>query len=410
MCDCNGICNVYVALRFILLRTGFALETGFATGYGCDMVAAMEPLRDRDLALDALRGITLALMTIVNRSIGDVSYAQLDHAAWNGLTLTDLVFPGFLFVVGASVVHTLPRYQAAGQAALLSRVARRTAIIFLCGVLLYAFPFVAPDASGGLAFTPVTEWRIPGVLQRIALCYGISTLLLHFAGARGAALYALLVLPLYAWVLLSFGDLTLEHNAVRRLDLALLGEGHLYGGFGIAFDPEGILSTFPAVVNALAGWHAARIVKQRGAGPAALLRLLATGAIAISLGLAFTAWVPVNKALWTSSYTLVTAGLTTLAFAALVGLVDVLRVRSWTGFFLVLGRNTLFLYLFGELLDRTLGRLHVGGQTAGAWIYGNLFRAIDPGAMGALLYAIAFMLCVWLVGLALDRRGIHIRV
>jgi predicted acyltransferase len=370
----------------------------------------MKPLSDRDLALDAMRGITLALMTIVNRSIEHVSYGQLDHAPWNGLTLTDLVFPSFLFVVGASIAHTLPRYEAAGEGALVRRVLTRTAIIFLCGVLLNAFPYFAPDSAAALSFTPVSHWRIPGVLERIGLCYGAATLLLHYAGARGALLYAAVVLPGYFFTMGALGDLTLEHNGALLVDRAVLGEDHLYRGYGIAFDPEGILSTFPAVVNALAGWAAARTVKDRGAGRGTVLRLLAGGGVVIAAGLAFSAVMPVNKSLWTSSYTLCTAGMATLVFAGLVALVDVLKVRSWTRFFLVFGRNTLVLYLLGEIMDKVLGHLHVGSQSAGEWIYANAFRSIDAGPVGALLYALAFMLCVWLVGFVMDQRKIYVRV
>lgn len=373
-------------------------------------LAHMKPLPQRDLALDVFRGLTLALMTIVNRSIDGVSYAQLDHAPWNGLTLTDLVFPSFLFVVGASIAHTLPRYEAAGQGALLRRVLRRTAIIFLCGVLLNAFPFFAAGADGTWSLVPLSQWRIPGVLERIALCYGAASLLLHFGGARAAAAYAALVLPAYALALTGLGDLSLEHNSVLRLDLALLGEGHLYRGYGIAFDPEGILSTFPAVVNALAGWYAARRVLAGGANARVARTLALLGAAAIAAALAASGAMPINKSLWTSTYALCTCGIDLVFFALLLMVVDVARVRTGTGFFLVFGRNTLVLYLFGEALDKVLGRWIIGSQSAAAWIYGRVFQAIDAGAPGALLYALAFLMCVWGVGYALDRRGIYVRV
>jgi len=367
----------------------------------------MKPLPERDLALDAMRGITLALMTIVNRSIEGVSWPQLEHAAWDGLTLTDLVFPSFLFVVGAALAHTLPR-EGAPAPGFHARVLRRTAVIFLCGVLLNAFPFFTTGADGSFALLPLSHWRIPGVLERIALCYGAAALLLHHAGARGAAAYALIVLPLYAWLLPAFGDLSLEGNLPRRIDLALLGEGHLYTGFGIPFDPEGLLSGFPALANALVGWRAASLVRRHGARDA-LGRIVVLGLAVLAAGIVAAQVVPLNKALWSSSYTLVSGGIATLAFALLVAVVDLARWRSWTAFFLVLGRNTLALYLLGELLDKVLYRAHIGGEFAGAWIYGHVFHAIEGGAAGAFLYAIAFLGCVWLVGYALDRRGIHLR-
>ena len=208
--------------------------SGGASVRGVTTPAAAPALPARFLALDVMRGLTLALMIVVNMSIDEnTAYATLHHAAWHGLTLTDLVFPAFLFAVGASMAFTLDRHAARGDAAFYAKVARRTALIFLCGFLLYWFPFFRLDAAGALELRPLAEARIPGVLQRIALCYGAAALIVHAGGVRAALAFIALALPGYWIVLVGFGDLTLTGNAVLRLDRWLLGEKHLYGGNGI---------------------------------------------------------------------------------------------------------------------------------------------------------------------------------
>ena len=225
-------------------------------------------LTQRSQAIDVLRGLTLALMIMVNRSFEEGrSYTQLLHADWNGLTLTDLVFPTFLFVVGTALSFTLPRYQSMGSAAVLRKVLWRTAIIFLCGYLLYWFPFFAMDAQGHLTLLPVSHTRILGVLQRIALGYGLAALILHFGGRRVALVFAVAALAGYWWILSYFGDLTMAGNAATRLDRLLLGEAHMYHGEGMAFDPEGVRARCRRVVNVIAGYFAGRYLQENAAAP-----------------------------------------------------------------------------------------------------------------------------------------------
>lgn len=371
----------------------------------------MPSLPPRQQAIDVMRGMTLALMIVVNMSLSETqAYAPLLHAAWHGLTLTDFVFPSFLFVVGCAMAFTLDRQQAQGHAAFLRRVARRTALIFLCGFLLYWFPFFTHDAAGARVPKPLSQARIPGVLQRIALCYGIAALVVHFGRARGAAIFAVCALLLHGALLAAFGDLTMTGNAVLKFDRWLLGEAHLYQGEGMAFDPEGTLSTLPAVVNVLVGWAAGSLLRRRGANAVTVAQLLAAGAVCTLLALLWQPLQPFNKKLWTGSYTLVTSGAALGLLAVLVTAIELRGWRRWGGFFEVFGRNTLFLYLTAELAMAVLWLTEVGGKATMLWLYETAFQPWAGDKPGALLYALLFMLAVWSLGWLMDRRRIYIRL
>jgi predicted acyltransferase len=363
------------------------------------------------LSIDVMRGLTLALMIVVNMSLGDtISYSQLNHAAWNGLTLTDLVFPTFMFVVGTAMSITLPRLAAPGDATFVRKVLRRTALIFLCGYLLYWFPFFRFDAAGHVIAFPIGETRILGVLQRIALGYGIAALLVHFGGRRAALWYCAIALPLYAWLLGAFGDMTLLGNAVLRLDLKLFGAAHLYHGEGVAFDPEGLLSTLPAVANVLAGWLAGDWLARRGRTGEAVAALALAGGALIVFALAWSNWLPFNKKLWTSSYTLCAIGIDLYVLALLTQWLDVRGRRGGTYFFEVLGRNTLFIYLLSEVGNGVMWLTQVQGTSLMMWLYEQVFRPLAGMHLGALLYALAYLAFCWSIGWLLDRRKIYIRI
>ena len=369
----------------------------------------MTPLGSRVRAIDVMRGLTLALMIVVNMSISDqLSYAPLLHAAWHGLTLTDIVFPSFLFVVGSAMAFTIDRYQAAGSRSLAAKVASRTAIIFLCGFLLSWFPFVRIEAAG-IAPIPLADARILGVLQRIALCYALATVVVRLGGQRGALLFSLAALLINWWIFAAGGDDTLAGSAALRLDRWLLGEPHLYRGEGVPFDPEGLLGTLPATANVLAGYLAGRLVRRLGAGYELVARLFLASAAAIGLALAWSGVLPFNKKLWTSSYALVTVGIDFAALAVLVFLVDLRRSERLAAFFEIFGRNTLLIYLVAELLMSVMWLLQCGDQALFMCLYHHGFQWWAGDKPGSLLFALVFMLLCWLLGYALDKRGIHIR-
>jgi predicted acyltransferase len=358
-----------------------------------------------------MRGLTVALMIVVNMQVGPgKSYGQLLHAAWNGLTLTDLVFPTFMFVVGTSLSFTLQRYERLGHGAVLRKVAIRTALIFLCGYLLYWVPFFTIDSSGHLAAAPISQTRILGVLQRIAIGYGVAALIIHYAGRAGALCFAVVALLGYWWLMHAFGDYSLAGSAEIRLDKLVLGESHMYHGEGVAFDPEGILSTLPAIVNVLAGYLAGRLVRDHGTTRSTIVRLVLVGLALVALGLWWNVSFPINKKLWTSSYVLCTVGIDLAVLAALVYLIPQGKEPRWTYFFEVFGRNTLTIYLLSELGEKALQMIPSHQQSLAEWIYSTGFASWAGDKLGSLLYATAYMLCCWMVGYAMDRRRIYVKL
>jgi predicted acyltransferase len=369
----------------------------------------MSPSSHRFLAIDVLRGMTLALMIVVNMSISEEkSYGPLLHASWHGITLTDLVFPTFLFIVGAALSFTLDKYQRLGDAALLSKTFTRTALIFLSGYLLYWFPFFGFGESGQLVMLPLEKTRILGVLQRIALCYCAASLILHFGKHKGAAAFGIAALLSHWWVMATFGDYTLTGNAALKLDHLLLGEDHMYRGEGIPFDPEGLLGTLPSVVNVLAGYFAGRFIRERGSNFESIAKLLMVGVVCLAVALSWSGVFPLNKKLWTSSYVVCTIGVDLCVLAILVYLIDLRGLRNWTYFFEVFGKNTLFIYLLAEVLMSISWITHIGDQALFEWIYTNSFQWWAGDKNGSLLFAVAFMLGCWLIGYRMDKKRIYI--
>jgi predicted acyltransferase len=351
-------------------------------------------------SLDILRGLTVAFMIIVNTPGDEAhSYAQLLHAAWHGFTLTDLVFPTFLFAVGNALSFTLPRYQGAGDSAFWRKTGRRVAIIFVIGIVLNAIGGTLLGAPGGL--------RIPGVLQRIALTFGLASVVLHIAHERGAFVFSVLALLGY-WAALAWGgDYSIGGNAGLKIDTWLFGADHLYHGEGVAFDPEGLLGTLPATVNVLAGYWAGR---RLAGGRARLPMLVAVGAAMVVLGLCWNVALPINKKLWTSSYVTLTVGLDMLLLATLAFAVEDRKPQRWTRFFEVFGKNALAIYLLSELAVIALLSTRIGDHSAFGWIYQHLFEGAGGVHNGSLLFALAFMLCCSLVAWWLDRRNIIIKL
>ena len=228
----------------------------------------METKRNRYVALDVFRGMAIVFMIIVN-SPGSWSYVfrPLQHAAWHGFTPTDLVFPSFLFAVGAALSFSMNKWANWSNTEVLAKILKRTVLLFLIGYLMYWFPFFRLGQDWSISAFPIAETRIFGVLQRIALAYGLTAVLLHFLGAKQTYLVGAMLLVVYWAVLMHFGAdgsnyLSLEGNAVRALDLHLFGAAHLYSGEGIPFDPEGLLSTLTCIANVAAG-HATGVYLQR---------------------------------------------------------------------------------------------------------------------------------------------------
>ncbi len=370
----------------------------------------MSLTQNRYLSLDVFRGMDVALMIVVNSLGSSNTYSPLLHADWNGFTLTDLVFPTFLFVVGNSMSFSMAKYESMGDAAVWKKVLKRTAVIFLLGYLGYWFPFFDVNEAGEWFLKPISETRIFGVLQRIALCYMFASLIIHYFKVKGALLFSVFALIAYRLILGLFGDLTLEGNVGNKIDLWLVGESHLYHGEGVPFDPEGLLSTLPAIVNVIAGYVAGVFLQHNGQTYETLAKLLMAGTLLVVLGIWWDLLFPINKKLWTSSYVLLTVGIDLVVLAFLVFIVDMAKRTQWTYFFQVFGRNTLFIYLLSEIFVVLMWTFSVGEHSLYGWIYQTFFQSWAGDYNGSVLFAIWVMLTCWVVGYLLDKRRLYIKV
>jgi predicted acyltransferase len=370
----------------------------------------------RSLALDIFRGMTVCFMIIVNTPGTDISYAPLNHAHWYGCTPTDLVFPSFLFAVGNAMSFAMKKYELLGNAAVLRKIFKRTLIIFLLGYLLYWFPFFTTGPDGHLGLSPISHTRIFGVLERIALCYCFASLLIHYFKPRTVFIIAAVLLLGYWVALLLFGvpgadPFGMTTNAGYRLDKWVMGENHMYHGEGVAFDPEGILSTFPAIVNVIAGYFTGVFIQQKGKSYEGLAKLLLTGAAFLAVAVAWDMVFPISKKLWTSSYVFYTVGIDMIFLSFLIYVIEFREKTRWTKFFAIFGKNPLFIYMVSELLIVVLFMIPAGPDgSLVEWVNKHFYQFLFPGAFGSLLFALSYMLVCWSVGKFLDVRKIYVRV
>ncbi|WP_031500985.1 acyltransferase family protein [Bryobacter aggregatus] len=353
----------------------------------------------RLLSLDAFRGLTIALMVLVNTP-GDHQnvYAPLRHADWHGWTITDCIFPSFVWIVGVAISLALGRKLVQGTV-LYRDIFRRTAILFGLGVLLYAFPSF-----------PIDSFRILGVLQRIAICYCITSLLFLHTGVREqiAAIFALLAgyWAIMAWVPapgFAAGDLSVEGNIAHYVDRVLLG-AHNYSHTK-TWDPEGVLSTLPAIATCLLGVVAGHVLRSAQAIDRRVQQLLIIGMVLCALALVMDPVLPINKKLWTSSFTLWMAGLDFIVFGVLLWFVDGRKIIAPFRPFLVLGANAIAIYLCSEFLDIILSTL--------GWrepIYQTLFAPYFAPMNASLAFALCYVLLHFGIAYAMWQRKWFLRV
>ncbi len=378
----------------------------------------MRLLKERFLALDVFRGMTICFMIIVNTpGSGAEAYPPLQHATWHGFTPTDLVFPSFLFAVGNAMSFSLDKYRQISNSAYLTKVFKRTLLIFVLGFLMYWFPFFDINAAGHMVAAPLHNTRIMGVLQRIALCYFFASLMVHYLSAKNVAIVSILLLIGYWLLLLIFGNaaqpLSMMGNAGLYLDRFLMGESHMYHGEGIPFDPEGWLSTLPAIVNVVVGFFAGRFIQRKGKSFETLARLMLVGALFIFIALCWNMIFPINKKLWSSSFVMVTTGIDLILISALIYILEMKNWNKmkWSDFFLVFGRNPLFIYVLSELMVVVLFMVRVSPRENlfGA-INRTVFQKVAPGSFGSFMFAICYMLVCWSIGWWLNKRRIYIKV
>ncbi|MBI2730911.1 MAG: DUF5009 domain-containing protein [Sphingobacteriales bacterium] len=378
----------------------------------------------RFTALDVFRGMTICFMIIVNTpGSGATTYAPLMHASWHGFTPTDLVFPSFLFAVGNAMSFVLPRWEQQSNAYVVGKILKRTALIFLLGYLMYWFPFFKQDRNLNILPFPISETRILGVLQRIALCYGAAALMIHFFKISTATILGIVLLIGYWLVLLIFGEagkeFTMTGNIGQKIDLWLMGEKHLYHGEGIAFDPEGWLSTLPAIGNVIAGFIAGKFIQEKarlndtvGQGKTyeTLTRLMVAGFICLVIAYFWDLSFPINKKLWTSTFVLYTVGLDCIIISVIIYVIDFLHKTNWTNFFEIFGKNPLAIYLLSEVLATVLWTIHTDPKTSlYQWLFKNIFSHVGAYS-GSFLFAVAYMLLCWSVGYWMDKKKIYVRV
>src|ERR1700691_5890736 len=365
----------------------------------------------RMLSLDVLRGVTIAFMIMVNNN-GEHAYWPFEHSAWNGWTPTDLVFPTFLFLVGVAVVFSLESRLSRGvpPAAMIPRILRRFVILFLLGIFVNGFPLF-----------PWGHLRIYGVLQRIAICYLVGSLL-YLWNRRAANKVALLVVLLVGyWVLMRWVPvpgygvpgrdilfLDKDANWVAWLDRHIF-PGRLYEG---TRDPEGLLSDLPALGTTLMGMLTAMWLRTERSLDRKCAGVLGAGIVCIALGELWNPWFPINKKLWTSSYVLFAGGCSLVLWALLMWMTEIKGwKKGWTEFWLVFGTNAIAAYVFSEALASLLGTLHAGPhESLSQWIYSRVFAPVHPPGIASLLYSIAFVLVCWLPVLILYRRKIFLKV
>jgi len=400
----------------------------------------------RYYSLDVFRGATVAFMILVNNpGTWKYIFVPLGHAEWHGCTPTDLVFPFFLFAVGNAMAFVMPRLREGGSGVFWRKVVRRTVIIFLIGLLIMWWPFVKWKGEE-LVFKhwvdpddPNRGIRILGVLQRIALAYFFASILAFYFKPKAIIWISTGILLSYWGLCIALGGedpYSLEGWFGTAIDKQILGVAHMYKGEGVPFDPEGLASTLPAIVQVVFGyltglfirnqgqvdWLWAKVPLSKESHFKLLSGLFVTGFILVVLGYVWSLGFPINKKIWTSSYVLYTAGLGALTIGTMIWYIEVQGVRNGiTRFFDVFGKNPLFIYVLSALLVRFVGLFRIpngfdadGVQlytTAFAWFYNNVCAMIPgPPEIGSFAYALCYMLLMWAVGCVLDKKGIYVKV
>ncbi len=403
----------------------------------------------------------------------------MKHASWHGLTPTDLVFPFFLFAVGNAMAFVMPRMEAAGEVVFWKKVLKRTALIFLIGLFLNWWPF-ARWQDGQLVLNGWTGLntegklsgvRIMGVLQRIALCYFFASVIVFYLRARAAFLTGLILLLLY-WALCIGGNPNDPYSLTgwfgNEIDKIILREVHMYKGEKITFDPEGLMSTIPAIVQVIFGYlvgnyilklssvkivdyggqmtddggqmtdnssqnreplqttNFVRPVDSSGYKVQTLYRIL-TGLFIAAMGFLLAGYIwglsfPVNKKIWTSSYVVLTTGMAIAILATLIYAIEIKNIRGWwTRFFDVFGKNALFVFALSAFLPKGLRLIRIpnGLSEAGKqlyvspwnWLYEKIYKFV-PGApeIGSLLFALTVILFMWAICYWMDKKRIYVKV
>ena len=364
----------------------------------------------RLLALDVMRGITIAGMILVNNpgSWGH-AYAPLKHAQWNGLTPTDLVFPFFMFIMGISTYISLKKYNFTFSTPAALKIIKRTIVIFLIGIALNWFALLCYTHNP----LPFEQIRILGVMQRLALCYGASALIALLLKHKYIPYLIVVLLVGYFIILITGNGFAYnETNILSIVDRAVLGQAHIYGGQ--ILDPEGLLSTISAIAHVLIGFCAGKLLMEVKDIHEKLERLFLIGTILTFAGFLLSYGSPICKKVWSPSFVLVTCGLGSSFLALLVWIIDIKGYKNWSRFFESFGVNPLFIYVLADILAITLAVIPMTYQGEATSLHGYIYSALlqpvfgDKG--GSLVFALLFVLLNWAIGYILYKKKIYIKI
>lgn len=364
-------------------------------------------MNGRLVSLDAFRGATIAFMVLVNTpGTGSAVYAPLRHAHWHGWTPTDVVFPSFVWITGLAMTLSLGKRleQGVARSTLLMQALRRAAILFALGLLVYSFP--VPDLA---------TFRVLGVLQRIAICYFVAAAVYLYTGIRGQIAATVAFLAGY-WLLMTFapvpghgaGHLDVERNFAHYVDSVVLGQ-HNYGNTK-TWDPEGVVSTLPAIASCLLGILAGHLVARRDSLATRTTWLFFIGNLLVLAALICDVWLPINKSIWTSSFALLMAGLDFILFAGFLWIADGLGHTRAFRPFVILGMNAIAIYMASELVDISLNKIAVGDTTARVWLYETFFAPLATPLNASLLYSVCYVLAMFALAWWMHRRNWFLRV
>jgi len=355
-------------------------------------------------------------------------FSPLEHASWHGCTPTELVFPFFLFAVGNSMAIVFQRSEYQEHRHFLRRTFRRTLMIFLIGLFLNWFPFIRWEGSQ-LVFkywvspeNPDYGIRILGVLQRIAICYLFSAILIHFIRDRRNLWILSTAILLSYWLICvlcaqNVDPFSMDGFFGLALDKHVLGISHMYKGEGRPFDPEGIGSSLPAIVQPVIGWIAGNYLVRKGKNYETLVHLLIAGFVLVFIGYSWDLFFPINKKIWSSSFVLYTSGIAILVLSLLMWIYEFMNFpRRWVAFFLPFGKNPLFIFVLSGLIPRLLAlfRWHVSETVFTSplpWLYKNICKPVfSSPEFSSLLYAIVMVFFYWTIAYWLDRKRVYIKV
>jgi predicted acyltransferase len=368
--------------------------------------------KERLVSLDAFRGLTIACMILVNSPghYGSI-YPQLKHAEWNGWTLADTIFPAFLFIVGVALVFSIQGRREKGVTvpALEFQIVKRTMVLFALGLFVNTFPIFH-----------LSTIRIPGVLQRIALCYFFASIIVLRHGLRGRVLWLIFLLSSY-WLMMHFipvpeigaGVLEPGRNFAAYVDSLFLS-GHMWSYYG-TWDPEGLVSTLPAIGTTLFGVLTGDFLRSSVPGWRKAGAMLLAGVFLILTGLVLDRWLPINKSIWTSTFSIFMAGLSLVSFSLFYWVIDIKKTSLWARPLVIFGLNPITIYVCSEVLDKALRFIWLSvpngyDLSCRSYLFRNYCAPVAPPETASLLYALGYVLSMFIIAWAMWKKGLFIRV